>query len=168
MQTDLGDLYYVKNVAMGGETLPDMITQGAAQVDAIFDASKENVAFLEGGTNDISAGRTPQQIHDDTETWCLARKAAGYQVILFSLPIFYCAGASCISREAIRQETNALIAADWADYADAYIDLDTLDMYPDYPGPYDPTLFVDGLHPTSAGTAILAGAAQVALAGLIP
>jgi len=159
--TLLGPTVSVISVASGGDGIGvgngvdlGMLIEASSQVDVRYHTLWPMIAVLEGGVNDISQGRTAQQVHDDTRTWCLARKVLGYDIILFSIPIRY---GTTQAREDIRVAANALIVADYIDYADAYIDLDVSDAYVGYPfasGRNATYIQADNIHPTAAGEAV--------------
>jgi len=148
----------IANVALGGDTIQNMVGEAATQVDPLYDPGYDrNIVVLMAGRNDISLGRTAEQIWGDISTWCLARKALGWKVILHTI----------LPRVVEDHETawagaNALIRANWASVADALCDVASDGImsqatYENYPG---------GVHPDDVGYAIIADWVATVICGL--
>jgi lysophospholipase L1-like esterase len=76
------------NVGTGGERLiADILAEGVAQVDASYDSRyANNIAFIWAGLNDLYPGViTAADVLAGLETWCLARRVAGFKTIVCTL-----------------------------------------------------------------------------------
>ncbi len=150
----------VSNVSTGGHAVgTHMIPDAAAQVDFRFNGALPwNWAILWGGTNDmVNEGRSAITTHGFVQTWCQARKAAGFRVAV----------CNCIRRvdlsEVTRSSYNSLLLANWRTYADAFVDLAAvLDDWTT-----KPTLWqVDQIHITSTAASVVAQAVESSIRGV--
>ncbi len=136
------------NVATSGETVSAMLSQGAA-IDAQYRPERSRqVANLLGGTNDIAGGvaGTGTTLYNNIVTWCTARRAAGFLVVVWA-----CAarnnGANYITE---RTACNNALSANWTTFADGFV-------FPVVPGTYsDGVYWLDNVHLTTAGNAYVA------------
>lgn len=149
--------------AWPGETAEQMIAQAATQVDPYFnpDAAR-NIAVFWAGGNDIDEA-TPGQTdveaavaHDRIETWCSARQAAGFEVVVATiLPRSNPATGAPFS--ARRAALNTLIRDNWETYADALCDLAANATIGDDGDEENTTYYsTDDVHLTEAGRALVA------------
>jgi hypothetical protein len=148
-----------KNISVGGQTMQTILAN-AANADAMYDAGyTKNFLFIRAGTNDINAGRTAQQIHDDLASYCTGRQTTGFTVIAFTI------SPNTAYDNTVRNAANALILADWETWADGLVDVSSLPVayasLPDY------HYIGDGVHYTSAGEAEIATLAKTVLDGLL-
>ncbi|WP_428303896.1 SGNH/GDSL hydrolase family protein [Lacipirellula sp.] len=77
------------NLAEAGMQLDGLQTAAAARVDVLIQKGKPNLLFVFAGTNDIElAGQTGAQAYARLQTYCAARKAAGWDkvIVLTMLP----------------------------------------------------------------------------------
>jgi lysophospholipase L1-like esterase len=159
-QTLMG-LDQIANVATSGNTLTDMLSQAATEVDPLYDAGYDrNIAVLMAGRNDISDGRTSAQIYADIIAWCQGRRAAGFEVIIHTilprvLELTY-------DPSGTQAAVNALIRANWATFADGLCDCASDSLMS--PATYE--YYPHGIHPSDAGYAIIADWAASAIYGL--
>ena len=141
----------VHNVATGGNTAANVVSQGATEVDTLYQADKINRAFLMIGTNNSLIGNNTavSTIIDDIKTWCIARKARGFLVTVLTVPI----QAGVVNTAKI-EEINAELRAQWFTFADELLDI-ALD--PRFQDPTN-TRFYDGdqVHLTTEGYEALA------------
>lgn len=155
---------------ISGYGLSDLNSQ-ASTVDAGLPPSLNGRKFILSvliGANDLgsySGGNT--QFAADLASYCDARRAAGWKVVLCTLLPQTTAGFNT-KRDAVNtiiygwsagQHYDAL--ADFA--ADPTMGIDGNGVNT---GPWNTTYYADGLHPTSAGMAILAGIYQTAVNSL--
>ena len=115
----------LNNLAVGGKTVATMITNDTTAADGIrrTDLPKQ-IAVIWGGLNDDGngVGADYTTIHTRLATWCAARKAAGFRVVV-------CTEIDCQSVDGlVRWHTdylllNNLIRANYTTYADALADL---------------------------------------------
>lgn len=147
------------NVAASGERLsPTMIDDAAAQVDVHYSASAfRNIAILWAGTNDFGLyeNLSAADLHVYIQTWCAARKAVGFQVVVCTLTPRSIIGTP-ENFESRRIQLNALIRANYATYADGLADLAADSRIGNAGDEQDTTYYLDLLHMTAAGYAIVA------------
>ena len=115
----LGNQWAGVNHGHTGDSLADLVLQSAA-IDALYDgAAPVNVLAVLCGINDISGGRTAPQVRDDMIAYCQARRAAGWKVLLISLPPNDLNIGSAAFNP-VRNAINAYHDAHWREYADGY------------------------------------------------
>lgn len=110
------------NVAVSGKRLQALITDDVSRVDSIYVTGALNVCICWAGTNDLCyEDGTAEQLLADAETYCAARKAAGWRVFVGTVlprgnapdPTTY---------EARRVAYNAALRSDYS-FADGLIDV---------------------------------------------
>lgn len=145
----------VYNNADAGWKLHTNVLAAGAAVDAHYDAARQfNIHWLWAGTNDLYLdGMPPTELYEYLKTYGQARRAAGWKVF----------AANCLERNslssAIVAEWNALIAANWQEYADAPpLDAHTVCGLPGQP---------DETHTTTAQNAALTAAAETKIRGML-
>jgi len=152
----------VPNFGVPGQTQASMNADAVAQVDALYAATNEkNIAYCGGGANDVVTADTAATIQTAIQTWCSTRRAAGFQVIVATIP-----PATTISgaNETKRAAINTWVRANWASWADRLCDLDGDARLQT---PSNTTYYLsDGVHYTAAGHAVVAELVKVELAGL--
>jgi hypothetical protein len=112
-------------VAIGGQTVQDMIDNPAA-TDAAFDATKQfNVLCCFAGTNGMIDGAEVQA--QRMKTYLAARKAAHPELLIVLgglIPRYEASAISIDERNNRMVEYNRLAAANWRTWgADVYVDL---------------------------------------------
>jgi len=165
MLRDAG-LQKVTNVGISGSYMstynpPAILDRAVANVDALYDSDyQKNIAVLLT-VNDLRHGPEHSIDEDDVygyiETWCLARKATGFEVVVLSLPAEY----EVVGYEPHRDALNIALRAGYTDFADALADV-ALDPViginigdPDSVA-YDARYYLDGVHLSSSGYYIMA------------
>ena len=144
----------VLNRGFGGAHLADILHFA----DRIVLPYEPRVIFLNAGGNDLSSGRSPEEVRDACRA--LVRKVGsalpGTRIISISLPPVLRAANSPQGMSVIKK-TNALLSA----LADEEPALEFVDLFPAFAGANGRTraeLFVeDGTHFSAAGYAIVAG-----------
>jgi lysophospholipase L1-like esterase len=112
------------NVGVGGQGVKDMLADAVKQVDSKYDPARgRNVVVVWGGTNDMALWhRSPQQVFDMLEQYCLDRRAKGFQTIMMTaLP--RAGRVDTEDYEGRRQDLNALIRAHWSEFSDGLVDV---------------------------------------------
>ena len=115
----------VRNVAVNGQTMATMDTNGASVVDVLYSGSySANVLVVMGGTNDINTagGASAATLITRITDYCNDRQAAGWLVVISTILPRSDAGAG-VNHESRRTTANASIVSDWSSYADALADL---------------------------------------------
>jgi hypothetical protein len=152
----LGRNWQVYNAAVAGQQTDAMITDGAAEIDPLYSASYySNILVCWSGVLDLYYGQTPAQAWERINTYCAARQAAGFQVVVCT-----CLPSGFID-EADRSALNALIRAGWYTCADALADIAADTRIGDAGDNLDPAYYnnSDGnaTHMMPAGYAAVAG-----------
>jgi hypothetical protein len=127
-----------------------MLADGVAQVDAYYSSDfYKNIAILLA-TNDL-VDHTAEQHYDNIETWCVARKAAGFLVAALTLPP---RGATA-EWENLRNDVNTRLRNDHS-FADVLIDFgaDPEMGLQDNCSSY--IYYYDSIHPSTLGFDIMA------------
>jgi len=144
--------YTVINRGFGGSELADSVYYA----DRIVIPYKPRMIVLFAGTNDLNAGKTPEQVFSDYQAFVAKVRAA-----LPDVRIAYLSIAPCPSRwsQADKQmQTNHLIR----DYAKAVKNLDYIEVWDQLLGPdgqpRKDLYLADGLHPNAEGYKIRAEA----------
>jgi hypothetical protein len=151
------------NFAGGGEQLvndmPGAASQFSVDVGVVFGqfASERKVVFLHKGTNDMSlGGRTPAQVYADMQTYCGVIRSNGGLVIVSTLLPKTGYG---LSNSAAFDTLNSDVRANWASFADGFVDYAAHPIMGASGAASDLSLYLDGLHPTIYGNSLLASAA---------
>lgn len=116
-----GYLYYV--AALGGWRTEQMITAGPTKIDPLYQRQRiKNIVVAWEVTNDVGlGGANATQAYNNIVTYCTARRAAGFQVVVVTvLPIHQ---TTYPAFEALRQTVNTNIRNNWATFADAIADI---------------------------------------------
>lgn len=74
----------IYNLGISGETVQTMLARAPTAVDPLFQPGLRNVVAIEGGQNDFTAGRTPAQVFTDLQSYCTARRAVGWQCVVWT------------------------------------------------------------------------------------
>lgn len=152
----------IYNVGLNSDTVQSMLTEAATQVDPFLHSGSlwKTYAALWAGTNDLAlAGRTDSQVYADIVTWCTARRAAGFKVVVSSI---IARGATLPGNfETYRASVNTQLRANWTTFADAFVDAAADSRLSDAT---NTTYFnVDQVHLTTAGSQVYAGLMKDAL-----
>lgn len=171
----LGDGWDTQQRGFGGASLdnitPDanLINTGTTVIDPLFrDFAQENILVLWTGWNDMQsdAGDSSATFLANLAIYTAARRAAGWKVVVISVPIanFAGQGANYLTK---RLEANAVLAATPAAYCDAYADLSADPIIGDGANTADVTYWTDQLHMTAAGYALVGPHIQTAIESIV-
>lgn len=142
------------NFGIDAQTQASMNADAATQVDPLYSAGHAaNVAICAGGLNDLAGGTSAATIQGRIQTYCEARRLAGFEAIVATM--FPAASVTAVPAwEAVRVAVNTWLRANWATFADGICDLDA-DARLQTTG--NTTYFLaDGVHTTAAGHAVIA------------
>lgn len=110
------DGWTVTNKGVDGQTLLDMAADAATDIDTLYDPDRDhNILCAWGGANDHYAGASAATIYSRLVSYCQARQAAGWKVVVLTMP-------SSSDYDAKRSAVNDSIRANWRSFADALAD----------------------------------------------
>ena len=146
---DSSNLWTVRNVGGGGDTMTQIAAQYETQVLPFYNGSLNvNYLTLQGGSNDIANGRTTEVLKTDVESYVARAKADGFLVGVCT--VFHRVGNDVGK---VSDYNNWLRAGNSG--ADFIIDLAA---HPSLSDAADPTYFQgDGVHTNNAGQTVIAG-----------
>lgn len=161
--------YSVKNFGVSGQTVVQMQSDAATQIDPLVGACwTRNVLLAWGGTNDLRSGASSAATaYADYVTYAQARRAAGASVVAFTLTP--CSDATCTANgyEAKRLAFNTSVRASWATFADGLVDLAGDSRIGDAGDELDLTYYqADALHFNATGLGVAAALVQTAIGKL--
>lgn len=152
------------NYGIASQKLSEMITNGVANIDSVYDAGMtKNICIGWGGTNDLSSGVAPATVFADYKTYGNARKAAGFKFVAMTvLPRVSGSGTF----EADRQTFNTSVRGD-ATFYDALVDVAADNRIGDAGDNLDETYYLtDHIHLNPVGYSIVAGLASAQVSAL--
>jgi lysophospholipase L1-like esterase len=147
----------VVNLGVSGQTTAHMLNAAVPQVDWLYDPTRLNLLIAMEGGNHIYFGATPQAAYATFAKYCVARRNAGYKVMVidtFPRANGYPPGYDRVDVYAADlQIYNRLIGENWRNFADYHFDarlqIPEFDLGLAY---YLP----DRIHPNAQGNARLA------------
>jgi lysophospholipase L1-like esterase len=148
----LGQYDYI-NLASNGSATTNLILSAGNKIDALYEPEMpgKNICIFWEGTNDISQGKTDTQAYNNIKSYCQARKAIGWKVIIGTLPPRTYLGAA--NQEAYRLSVNTIILENALSegWADAIADIASDEVMGNIDTTYDRDYYYDRLHMTPAG-----------------
>jgi lysophospholipase L1-like esterase len=154
------------NVAAGGNTVAQMLTQANAEVDSKFDGSfVHNVAVLLGGINDLYVPRTPADVYADIVAWHQGRRTAGFKTVAVTI-LPATGNGPPAGMDANRLALNTLIRDNWASFADGFADAAMDPVFTAANVTLDKSIYhADAVHLTPRGYGELARIVRAGMAG---
>ena len=155
----LGTNYAAINFGVAGQTTPQMTADAVAQVDPLYSTPFSKILVAWEGTNDIViGGADAATAYANLVTYCQARRAAGYKVIIVTVIKRGPAGAGF---ETTRNTLNANIVANWATFADGLADVGAAAQLQNSA---DTTYYnADGIHLNATGYGVVAAIVKTAV-----
>lgn len=161
------------NLGIAGKTLAAMYADRADMIPALLQPGKTNVVLIDGGINDVNNGSVSvgANLYTGTTTPFIAY-LKGLGCMVGAVPLLPQRPAGQTSQwyadhEALRQSYNGALLANGGG-ADFVVDRASEPHMGTYPtSPNDPTLYQDGLHPTSLGYGWLAPVYVASINGVI-
>lgn len=156
------------NLGVGGQTTPQMTADGVAQVDPLYAAVTSEALFVWEGTNDLYFGASAATALANLVSYCTARKAAGWKVVLLTVLPRTNAGTPAgfeASRLAVNADLRSAFprlsalyprvrrAGAGTSWADVLVDVAGISALA---SPADTTYYVDLVHLTVAGDTLIA------------
>lgn len=149
------------NSGYSGNTLVQINTDRAPRAtDLIALGSYTNkVAIVWAGTNDINAGTSGATAHTSLQTLCNNLSSGGFDkiIVVDIIPRGPFSGAQNTEKDAF----NTLVAANWATYADAFVQASSLSWV------YGTHYAADQIHPNTAGNALVEPLIKTAIDSVI-
>ena len=145
----------------GSAKIADMLAQAPTEVDARYYLYADlNVCLVQAGGGDFRQGLTAAVVYDALRTYCLARRAAGFRVLVLTvLP-----SNRPETFEASRLAFDAMLRGGWDEFADGLVDVAADHRIGDTGDEMDGQFYLeDQLHLTSAGNAVMASVAAPVL-----
>ena len=139
----------IDNVAVAGKTTAQLITDALTKVDPLFVSGKRNIVIFWEGTNDLGNNHDPTTTYNNIVTYCNARRAAGFKVIVLTI----IARNVNAQFEADRLMVNANLRANWTTFADGLVDVGADSRFQN---PLDGNIYTDGTHLTTLGNQAIA------------
>ena len=159
----------VYNFSIGGGTLhSNGFTSYTTDVSPLLSVypTDNRIIFLAYGTNDLTIlGRSASEIYSDIQTYCSTARADGAKIILATL---LPNGSWDVTRQATRNDLNALIRGNWSTFADGIADFAADPTMGPQSAASNIALYPDGLHVSMEGAAYLAPIAAAAINALLP
>lgn len=173
----------ITNLATSGQTTAQMISGGACAmdgsgtrsaattfIDSRLSLTRLNVLFALEVGNDLFFNGNVTDAYNRIKDYCLARRAAGWRVVVGTPLYRLYAGTSTTPGGDTWAQYNvkidqvcALMRDNWTTFADAFADLNAIPQFSD---PTNTTYFVDGVHPNGTGRTIIANAISSAIQSL--
>ncbi len=155
--TTNGATFY--NFGVGGQTTQAMINDATTQIDPLFDADVTCVVVAWEIGNDIHFNGDATAAFNRFKSYCQARQTVGFKVVVLNVtprdlsPDLTPAGDTYAQWWTKAQAANALLAAQWTDFADAFVDLAADSRLDD---PLDTTYYFDKVHHNGTGRGVIA------------
>jgi len=132
----------------------DMLAEAKAEVDVWYDSFGDaDVCIAMPGSADLRLGRTPSGILRDVVSYCRARRAKGFSVVVVTL----LPRTTPADFEKLRQRYNTLLRENWAGFCDGLADVAADGRIGDYGDNLDRTYYrSDAIHLTDAGYGVMA------------
>jgi lysophospholipase L1-like esterase len=164
----VGGTYMYKNFAASGQTITQMTTDAAVQIDTLISqVSGKKILICWEGINELQSGTNAADTYSKIVTYCQARQAAGWEVVVFTL--LPATGSAILpSYEADRQTVNTNIRANWATFADALCDVGNDSRIGEAGDSNNATYYQDDkIHLRPGGNAVVQELATVSIGSLL-
>lgn len=164
----LGSGWGYGNYAANGTVInPDMIIRGATRIDpAVSVNNGKHILVIWGGTNDLHFSATAAATYTALQTYCNARRAAGWKVVVLTMLPRSDAG-NPVDIETRRTDYNTSIRAGWSAFADVLYDPASDARIGDLGDETDLTYYTsDHVHLNATGLGIIAAGVATAIGTL--
>jgi hypothetical protein len=153
--------FTIRNFGVGGQNSGSMAADAPTQIDPLISATRPNILIMWEITNEISnSGTTVNTAYSRTVAYCNARRAAGWKVIVVTAirREGSLGGQTIANLNSRLQSVNALVRANWRDFANALYDVA---LMPEFSSISDTYFLPDKIHLNAFGQKLFT-------AGLIP
>jgi lysophospholipase L1-like esterase len=156
-----------ENVAVSGQTWPQLLGDVSTEVDPLFSAENGfNIVVVWAAANDLAAGYSAQEIYANARMYCLARKQRGFKVVTCTM--YPLQPEDYDQRyESLRLEYNRLLRSTWPQFADALVDIAADERIGDGSPPSRADYFIDIVHLNAVGYGVIAAAVLEVLRPLV-
>jgi lysophospholipase L1-like esterase len=155
------------NVAVSGQTWPDLLSDVAREVDSLYDPRRRlNLVVAWAAANDLAVGYTARECFENARRYCEGRRRVGFTVVILTMYPLEPKGFDH-TYEGRRMAYNQLLRARWSEFADALVDLAADERLGDNSGPQRSAYFLDPVHLNASGYAVVAACVADALAPFV-
>lgn len=154
------------NFGVGGQTTTDMDSDAASQIDTLILPGVQNILFAWEIGNDIYFNGDVSAAQTRFQNYCLARQAAGWTVIVFTLTPrnqSTAFGDDVTTYNTKLNSANTWLRANYTGFASGLVDVAADSRLSDY---LDSTYYADGIHHTNLGYGVDAELALPVILGL--
>jgi lysophospholipase L1-like esterase len=134
------------NDGLSGDTLATMVSQYAARIAPLYNASTKNTLFMLGGTNDLgNDGKTDTDLKTSVQSYASQARATGYKSVIGTIPPRSDSGWTG-TMEGYRIAYNSWLLSNWRSFADGIVDIAAI---PEAQDTTSTLYYQDKLHPTN-------------------
>jgi len=163
----LGIPWAYVNYGVPSQTTTDMASDAATQIDTTINTNfNKNILVAWEITNDLYFGANATTAYNNFVSYCQARKAAGWKVIVLTVLPRSNVGTPG-DFEASRSTVNTSIRSNWSTFASALADVAADSRIGDANDELDTTYYPDKVHLNNDGYAIVAGIVKNAIDSLL-
>ncbi len=156
------------NVAVSGQTWPELLSDVAQEVDPYAEANAErHVVVVWAAANDLAMGYSPQEVLANARTYCLGRRERGFTVLILTMYPLEPPQADA-DYDRVRRDYNELLRVHWQKFADGLIDVAADPRIGDASGESRSRYFIDMVHLNEAGYGVIADCVIRVLQPLVP
>jgi hypothetical protein len=142
------------NRGLSGQQASTLQARASTDIDPLIVAGKHNILVILEITNSIQLGGTARSAANDLFTYCDARRAAGWTVVVCTAPPLVSSLVATAGTLVVA--ANALVRSEWPAHADILCDLRTIPQFDIGAAAPSTTLFYDLIHPTAFGQQLIA------------
>jgi lysophospholipase L1-like esterase len=145
-----------RNFGISAQKITDMMADFNTEIAPLINTTlfSKNVLVCWGGTNDIATGTSGGlTTFNNVKSYCLNARSFGFKVVVCNMIArtgLFSGGLTTGSFATEQAIFNSNIASDWATFADAFVDVNGLNL--------QSTTGWDGVHPADAGYTLAANA----------
>jgi lysophospholipase L1-like esterase len=161
---------WMRNIGISGQNLATSLANETVRVVNAFNPTiTKNIVVMGGGEADIcNAGASATTVFNNLKIYISNAKAAGYEVVVATLIFDLNVPNGCTdgsTRDVVRQDYNTMVIANASSLGYSVVDYDSI---PELQAPQTPGYSADGIHPTSAGYALMAAKLAPVINALLP
>jgi lysophospholipase L1-like esterase len=160
--------YVTYNFGVSGQGSTAMSSDAASQIDTLYDSTlRKNVLVAWDITNEIAFGTSAATAYSNFVSYCQARRAAGWKVIVMTVLPRTDTGVDA-DFETKRTSVNTLIRSNWSSFADSLVDVAADTRIGDAGDDQDLTYYLDDdVHLNNTGAGVVASLVAPAINALL-